>query len=93
MIMVCITNEQDEWFDTSKLSLVMCITLLIGNKNFWLSGGQEAIPYQSTEVCTYPCPYMEGNDDSYHMPVWIGIGIGISIGNISSFVLVIENTV
>ena len=35
-----------------------------------------------------PCPYMETNDDSYHMPVWIGIGI--SIGKISSSVLGIK---
>ena len=44
-----------------------------------------------------PCPYMEANDDSYHMPVWIGIGIsigiGVSIGKISSSVLSIESTV
>ena len=44
-----------------------------------------------------PCIYMETNDDSYHMPVWIGtgisIGIGISIGKISSSVLSIESTV
>ena len=36
MIMVHITNEQDEWFNTSKLSLVVCTILLIGNKIFWL---------------------------------------------------------
>ena len=50
-----------------------------------------------------PCPYMEANDDSYHMPVWIGIGISsgigisigirISIGKVSSSVLSIESTV
>ena len=28
------------------------IGLLIGNQNDWLSGGQEAIPYQKTEVST-----------------------------------------
>ena len=25
----------------------------MGNQNIWLSGGQEAIPYQNTEVSTY----------------------------------------
>ena len=37
-----------------------------------------------------PCPYMEANDDSYHMPVWIG---GISIGKISSSVLGIKSII
>ena len=31
------------------------------------------------------------NDDSYHMPICIGIGIGISIGKIFSSVLGIES--
>ena len=34
---------------------------------------------------------MEANDDSYHMPVWIGIGI--SIGKVSSSVLGIESII
>ena len=38
-----------------------------------------------------PCVYMEANDDSYHMPVWIGIGI--SIGKVSSSVLGIESII
>ena len=38
----------------------------------------------------YPCPYMEANDDSYYMPVWIG---GISIGKISSSVLGIKSII
>ena len=37
-----------------------------------------------------PYPYMEANDDSYHMPVWIGIEI--SIGKISSSVLGIKSS-
>ena len=31
------------------------------------------------------------NDDSYHMSMWIGIGIVISVGNIFSSVLGIES--
>ena len=31
------------------------------------------------------------NGDSYHMSVWIGFGIGISVGNIFSSVLGIKS--
>ena len=41
---------------------------------FWLSGGQEAIPYQNTEslLCTYSIQYTRVmNDDSYNVAMWI----------------------